>query len=130
MISDDSIESDVIDLDDWTPAGRRTVDYAIDLLRSTHLPEIRAAEAWLLAHPDEAEPALIAALETPAAQPAAVLLGAIGRPDCIQPLLAAHRRGGEGLRSAVERGLALHPSPEAAAALASLGHGGDPPDRR
>jgi hypothetical protein len=120
VVDDDSTDAGAIDLDTWTPAGKRTVDYAIDLLRSTHLPEIHGAEKWLLAHPDEATPALIAALETPAAQPAAVLLGAIGRPESIEPLLAAHRRGGEGLRSAVERGLALHPSPDAAAALAAL----------
>jgi hypothetical protein len=117
VTSDDSID---IDLDAWTPAGKRTVDYAIDLLRSTHRPEILGAESWLLAHPDEATPALIAALETPAAQPAAVLLGAIGHLASIEPLVAAHRRGGEGLRSAVERGLASHPSPAAAAALAAL----------
>ena len=108
------------DLGRWTPAGQRTTDYAITLLLSTHPQEIRAAEAWLLGHPDEAVPALTAALATPAAQPAAVLLGAIGDPDSIEPLLAAHRRGGEGLRSAVERGLALHPSPAAAAALDAL----------
>jgi hypothetical protein len=93
---------------------------SIDPLRSIHGPEIRGAERWLLAHPDEATPALIAALQTPAAQPAAVLLGAIGRPESIEPLLAAHRHGGERLRSAVEQGLGLHPSPEAAAALADL----------
>jgi hypothetical protein len=120
MSGDDSIAAGGIDLDAWTPAGKRTVDYAIGLLRSTHLPEIRGAERWLLTHPDEATPALIAALETPAAQPAAVLLGAIGDPASIEPLVAAHRRGGEGLRSAVERGLASHPSPAAAAALAAL----------
>ena len=111
---------DTVDLDASTPAGWRTVDYAILLLRSTHLPEVRGAEAWLLANPGEASPALIAALETPSAQAAAVLLGAIGRPDSIEPLVAAHRRGGEGLREAVERGLALHPSPDAATVLAAL----------
>ena len=120
MTGDDSTDNGVIDLEAWTPAGKRTVDYAIDLLRSTHPAEIRGAEAWLLAHPDEATPALIAALETPAAQPAAVLLGAIGDPASIKPLVAAHQRGGEGLRSAVERGLASHPSPAAAAALAAV----------
>lgn len=108
------------DLDRWTPAGRRTTDYAIDLLQSTHPHEIRAAEAWLLRHPDEAEPALVTALGTPAAQAAAILLGAIGDPDSIEPLLAAYRRGGSGLHSAVERGLAVHPSPAAAAALDAL----------
>jgi HEAT repeat protein len=113
-------EGQPADLGRWTPAGRRTTDYAIDLLLSTHPEEIRAAESWLLGHPEEAVPALIAALRTPAAQPAAVLLGAIGDPDSIEPLIAAHRRGGPGLRSAVERGLALHPSPAAAAALSAL----------
>jgi hypothetical protein len=108
------------DLGRWTPAGQRTTDYAVTLLLSTHPEEIRAAEAWLLSHPDEAVPALIAALATPAAQAAAVLLGAIGDPDSIKPLLAAHRRGGAGLRSAVERGLALHPGPAAAAALDAI----------
>jgi HEAT repeat protein len=108
------------DLGRWTPAGQRTTDYAVTLLLSTHLQEIRAAEAWLLGHPDEATPALIAALATPAAQAAAVLLGAIGDPGSIEPLLAAYRRGGPGLRSAVERGLALHRSPAAAAALDAL----------
>lgn len=122
MTDDDTAagRGDGIDLDQWTPAGRSTVEYAVELLRSTHLPEVEGAEAWLLAHPDEAEPALIDALETPSAQAAAVLLGAIGRPAAIAPLMAAHARGGEGLRDAVERGLALHPSPEAAAALAAL----------
>jgi hypothetical protein len=109
-----------IDLDRWTPAGRATVDYAVELLRSTHMPEVQGAEAWLLAHPDEAEPALVAALETPSAQAAAVLLGALGRPGVLAPLVAAHTRGGEGLREAVERGLALHGTPEAATALARL----------
>lgn len=108
------------DLTDSTPAGKRTVDYAVGLLRSTHPYKIRVAETWLLANPDEATPALIAALGTPAAQAAAVLLGALGRPDSVGPLVAAHRRGGEGLRWAVERGLALHPSPEAADALREL----------
>jgi hypothetical protein len=95
-------------------------EYAVQRLRSLHLAELRSAEAWLLAHPDEAEPALIAALHTPAAQPAAVLLGRIGRPTSIDPLVAAHHRGGEGLRAAVEEGLALHGSAGAEAALADL----------
>lgn len=111
---------DSIDLDTWTPAGMRTVDHAVELLRSLHLPEVRGAEAWLLAHPCEATPALIAALKTSAAQPAAVLLGAIGAAESIEPLVAAHRRGGQGLRAAVERGLELHRSAEAAVALALL----------
>jgi hypothetical protein len=98
----------------------REVDYAVQRLRSTHLTDVQSAEAWLLAHPDDAEPALVAALETPAAQPAAVLLGMIGRPTSVEPLVAAHRRGGEGLRAAVERGLALHGSAEAAEAMATL----------
>jgi HEAT repeat protein len=108
------------DLGRWTPAGKRTTDYAVDLLLSTHPEETRMAEAWLLGHPGEAVPALTAALHTPAAQPAAVLLGAIGDPGSIEPLLRTHRRGGWGLRAAVERGLALHPSPAAAAALDAL----------
>lgn len=112
------------DLGRWTPAGRRTTDYAVDLLLSTHPEEVRAAEAWLLGHPGEAVPALTAALHTPAAQPAAVLLGEIGDPASIGPLLQAHRRGGWGLREAVERGLARHPSPAAAAALAALRESG------
>jgi hypothetical protein len=106
----------------------READHAVQRLRSTHLSDVQSAEAWLLAHPDEAEPALIAALDTPAAQPAAVLLGMIGRPDGIAPLVAAHRRGGQGLRAAVERALALYASPEAAAALASLRATGESPD--
>jgi hypothetical protein len=109
-----------IDLDNWTPSGMATVDFAVSLLRSIHLPEIVAAEAWLLAHPDVAEPRLVAALETPAAQAAAPLLGMLGRDDSIAPLLTAHARGGEGLRAAVERGLAIHPSEKAEAALASI----------
>lgn len=112
------------DLGRWTPAGKGTTDYAVDLLLSTNPEEIRAAEAWLLGHPREAVPALTAALHTPAAQAAAVLLGAIGDPASIGPLTEAHRRGGEGLRGAVERGLALHRSPGAAAALAALRESG------
>jgi hypothetical protein len=115
------------DLGEWTPAGRSTTGYAIELLRSVHLPEVQAAEGWLLTHPDEAEPALTRALDTPSAQPAAVLLGALGRPGAIAPLVAAHERGGEGLRAAVERGLALHDTPEATEALASLRHPPTPP---
>jgi len=112
-----------IDLDRWTPPGRETAEYAVELLRSTHLSEVRAAEDWLTRHPEAAVPALIQALGTPSAQPAAVLLGAIGDDDAIEPLIAAHARGGEGLREAVERGLGLNGSPRAMAALASLDRG-------
>jgi hypothetical protein len=107
-------------LDRWTPAGRRTTDYAVALLGSTHLAEVEAAEAWLLAHPQEAVPALIDALDTPAGQSAAELLGELDDPVCIEPLLAAHERGGEGLRRAVEAGLERLSAPAAAAALAGL----------
>jgi hypothetical protein len=107
-------------LDRWTPAGRRTTDYAVQLLCSTHLAEVEAAEAWLLAHPEEAVPALIDALNTPAAQSAAELLGELDDPVSIEPLLAAHERGGAGLRQAVEAGLERLSAPAAAAALARL----------
>jgi HEAT repeat protein len=107
-------------LDRWTPAGRRTTDYAVQLLSSTHLAEVEAAEAWLLAHPEEAVPALIDALGTPAAQSAAELLGELDDPVSIEPLVAAHKRGGEGLRLAVEAGLERLSGPAAAAALARL----------
>jgi HEAT repeat protein len=107
-------------LDRWTPAGRRTTDYAVQLLCSTHLAEVEAAEAWLLAHPEEAVTALIDALDTPAAQSAAELLGELDDPSSIEPLLAAHERGGEGLRRAVEAGLGRLSAPAAAAALARL----------
>ncbi|MEV6304593.1 hypothetical protein AB0M02_34650 [Actinoplanes sp. NPDC051861] len=109
-------------LDRWTPVGRRTTDYAVQLLRSTHPPEVEAAEAWLLAHPGEAVPALIGALDTPSAQAAAELLGELDDPISIEPLLAAHERGGTGLRRAVEAGLERLSSPEAAAALTHLRH--------
>ncbi len=109
-----------VDLDASTPAGKRTVDYAVELLLSTHLPEVQGAETWLLNNAEEALPALVAALETTAAQPAAVLLGALGRPEAIEPLAAAHHRGGEGLKAAVERGLALNGSTEAEEALTTL----------
>jgi hypothetical protein len=114
-------------LDRWTPAGRRTTDYAVDLLSSTHLAEVEAAEAWLLAHPEEAVRALVDALHTPAAQPAAVLLGQLDDPDAIAPLLAAHQRGGAGLRRAVEAGLERMSAPAAAAALVELRPTRDPP---
>jgi HEAT repeat protein len=107
-------------LDRWTPAGRRTTDYAVQLLSSTHLPEIEAAEAWLLAHPEEAVPALIGALGTPEAQAAAELLGELDDPVAIEPLVAAHAQGGAGLRRAVEAGLERMSAPAAAAALAGL----------
>lgn len=107
-------------LDRWTPAGRRTTNYAVELLSSTHLPEVEAAEAWLLAHPEEAVPALVNALHTPAAQAAAELLGELDDPVSITPLLAAHERGGAGLRRAVEAGLERMSAPAAAAALAGL----------
>jgi hypothetical protein len=109
-----------IDLDSWTPDGRATVDFAVELLRSIHLFEVRAAEGWLLNNPDEAEPVLIAALDGPAAQPSAVLLGVIGNDRAIGPLVAAHKRGGEGLKSAVERGLAALDSDEARQAIRDL----------
>ena len=109
-----------IDLDRWTPPGRETAEYAVELLRSTHLAEVQSAEGWLQTHPEAAIPALVAALESPSAQPAAVLLGKIGGDDAIAPLLGAHARGGEGLREAVERGLALNGSAAAAAALGGL----------
>jgi hypothetical protein len=107
-------------LDRWTPAGRRTTDYAVQLLSSTHIAEVEAAEAWLLAHPEVAVPALIDALDTPAAQAAAELLGELDDPVCIEPMLAAHKRGGAGLRRAVEAGLERLSAPAAAAALTGL----------
>ena len=107
-------------LDRWTPAGRPTTDYAVQLLLSTHLPEVEAAESWLLTHPDEAVPALVDALLTPAAQPAAELLGELDDPVAIQPLVACYQRGGPGLRRAVEAGLERMSSPAAATALAAL----------
>ncbi|GAA3650787.1 hypothetical protein GCM10022237_08170 [Nocardioides ginsengisoli] len=97
-----------------------TVEHAVALLRSTHPPDIEAAESWLTAHPEAAVPALVEALHTPSAQAAAVLLGAIGDDGQIAALVAAHRRGGEGLRSAVERGLRRNGSAAALAALRSL----------
>jgi len=109
-----------IDLDHWTPAGKATVDYAIQLLRSTHRPEIVAAETWLKAHPDVAVPALVAALDGQSSQSAAVLLGLIGTDEQIGALVEAHGRGGEGLCAAVERGLMLNGSEAALAALRSL----------
>lgn len=108
------------DLSRATPDGRDTTEYAVDLLRSTHLAEVRAAEHWLTTHPDRARPVLARALATPAAQPAAVLLGSIGICETLDALVAAYRRGGEGLRAAVERGLRLDGSPEALDALALL----------
>jgi hypothetical protein len=97
-----------------------TTDYAVELLSSTHLAEVDAAEAWLLGHPAEAVPALIAALHTHAAQPAARLLGELDDPVSIPALVAAYERGGRGLRSAVEAGLERQSSPAAAAALRDL----------
>lgn len=115
-------------MDRWTPAGRRTSDFAVQLLSSTHLPELEAAQDWLLAHPEEALPALIAALRTPMAQPAAELLGELDDPACIDPLLAAYDRGGPGLRRAVEAGLDRLSTPAAAAALAGLRRDPSSPD--
>ncbi len=105
-MTDPDPNDDAIDLDQWTPAGRATVDYAIELLRSTHLAEIRGAQRWLLGHPDAARPGLEAALATPSAQAAAVLLGFIGDADSIPWLIEAHKRGGEGLQAAARTGLA------------------------
>ena len=110
-------------LDRWTPAGRQTTDYAVQLLLSTHPHEVEAAESWLLSHRDEAVPALIEALLTPAAQPAAELLGELDDPVAIQPLVAAYHRGGAGLRRAVEAGLERMSAPAAATALAGLRDG-------
>jgi HEAT repeat protein len=109
-------------LDRWTPAGERTADYAIELLSSTHLAEVDAAEAWLLGHPAEAVPALIAALHTQAAQPAARLLGELDDPASVPALVAAYERGGRGLRSAVEAALERQSTPAAARALENLTH--------
>jgi hypothetical protein len=96
-------------------------EHAVALLASTHLDEVESARQWLLDHPAEAVPALIASLRTgPAAQAAAELLGEIGDDTAIAPLVAAHARGGAGLRAAVEEALARHPSPAAAAALSAL----------
>lgn len=110
-----------IDLARWTPPGRDTAAYAVELLRSTHVTEVQAAESWLGDHPDAAVPALLDGLATPSAQASAVLLGAIGGDAVIDALLVAHARGGEGLRSAVERGLELNGSPRALAARQALG---------
>lgn len=109
-----------IDLDRWTPPGKSTADYAIELLRSTHTEEVQTAEDWLAHHPDAAVPALVKGLATPSAQAAAVLLGTIGGDDEIDALLAAHARGGEGLRAAAERALELNGSPRALTALHGL----------
>lgn len=113
--------SEPIDLDRWTPPGRDTAGYAVELLRSTHLAEVQSAEDWLAGHPEAAVPALVAALASPSAQPAAVLLGAIGGDDAIPALVEAHGRGGEGLRAAVVRGLEANGSERAVEALRSLG---------
>jgi hypothetical protein len=110
-----------IDLDSWTPDGRATVDYAVELLRSIHHFDVQAAESWLLEHPGDSEPALIVALDGPSAQAAAVLLGQVGGISAVEPLVAAHRRGGDGLKAAVERGLAALDSDAARQAMRDLG---------
>lgn len=116
--------SDPSDLEHWTPAGRDTADYAIELLRSIHLAEVAAAERWLTTHPEAARPALERALRSPSAQPAAVLLGRVSGDASIDALVEAHGRGGEGLRAAVERGLRLNGSEAALSALDALGAAG------
>jgi hypothetical protein len=124
----DPDDRDSIDLDRWTPAGKTTLDYAIELLRSTHPAEIHGAERWLLDHPETARRGLVNALATPSAQAAAVLLGLIGDRESIPFLVQAHDRGGEGLRSAVRTGLATlleRGVTEAGVAIGALdgGHG-------
>jgi HEAT repeat protein len=112
-------------LDRWTPAGARTTDYAVELLSSTHSAEVEAAQDWLLERPEEAVPALIAALHTSAAQAAAQLLGELDDPASVPALVAAYERGGEGLRSAVESGLERQSNAAAAEALRELRGGSD-----
>jgi len=108
-------------LDRWTPVGARTTEYAVQLLSSTHPAEVEAAQEWLLAHPAEAVPALMAALATPEAQPAARLLGELDDPSSVPALVSAYERGGVGLRRAVEYALERSSSPQAAEALRGLG---------
>jgi hypothetical protein len=113
-------------LDKWTPAGMRTTGYAVHLLCGTHPAEVEAARDWLLEHPEEAVPALIAALHTPAAQAAARLLGELDDPASVPALVSAYQRGGEGLRLAVELGLERQSNAAAAQALRALrGGSGD-----
>jgi len=107
-------------LDRWTPAGARTTDYAVALLSSTHPAEVEAAQDWLLEHPEDAVPALIAALHTPAAQAAARLLGELDDPASVPALISAYERAGEGLRLAVESGLERQSNAAAAQALREL----------
>jgi hypothetical protein len=107
-------------LDRWTPAGARTTDYAVELLSSTHPAEVEAAQDWLLEHSEEAVPALLAALHTPAAQAAARLLGALDDPASVPALISAYERGGEGLQSAVRSGLERQSNASAAEALRKL----------
>lgn len=112
--------TELFDLAHATPAGRETADYAVSLLGSTHLPEVAAAERWLTTHPHESRAVLEQALAGTSAQPAAVLLGNLGGDESIDALVAAHGRGGEGLRAAVQRGLRLIGSDAALAAVAAL----------
>jgi hypothetical protein len=114
------------DLDSWLPAGRDPAEYAVELLRSTHLPDVHAAEQWLLTHRSEALPALVAGLETPSAQACAVLLGRLQAVTYLPDLVAAHRRGGMGLQSSVEAALEAMDDPRAGEALQDLQGGQGP----
>lgn len=110
-------------LEGMLPEGREPAEYAVELLRSTHRDERSSAEQWLLTHPERSGPALARALNTPSAQAAATLLGELRADDYVPDLVAAHERGGIGLRTAVEAALEAMDTAAADAALARLRDG-------
>ena len=76
------------------------------------------AEAWLVAHPDEAVPALIAGLGQPAIRRnAARVLGRIGAPEAVSPLQALMSDGTELDAHAAAMALAQIPDEAAHTAL-------------
>ena len=108
--------------------AERDVHGLVDALRDPHQDVVRAA-SWALTRLGDAGavPSLVAALDDPsAALPAARLLGGLGDPAAVEPLLAAFGRGPNDVRVAAADALGALGDARAVGPLAEALEGDDP----
>lgn len=103
--------------------AEKAIDQALHMLSSEHYDEVEQAMAQLLSDPDRAHAPLLDMLEgrgdgNPHA--AAELLGKMGRPSSVDPLISATQRGAASLRYATTMALAEHSHPTAFTGLGRL----------